>query len=218
MRIVTLPTYAFAYYERGVAYGWLRRFDQALEDLNRALELDPLDDFSYYDRGIILLGLRKKEQAYIDFNYAYQLNPIDIEPLWVHCWAHMSKDGKDEKTMKQIEELTKKSSLLKYVTDRDIEYICRGVVLGLRGDFEAGLGWLEQVTSFLPSVVWSSFFWKGLFYAFYGEDPHKAIEMIEKAIDDGMPPILLIPLYWLKEDNPIFFETYALPILRKYSV
>jgi tetratricopeptide (TPR) repeat protein len=212
------PQNGAAYRNRGNIYSWQQHYDQALEDLNRALEPNPQDDFAYRDRGIILLGLRKKEQAYIDFNHASELNPMDIESLWIHCWAHMSKHEKDEKTIKQLEELVEQSSSHKYVTDRDIEYVCQGVAIGLRGDLEAGLDMLEKITSQQPFLVYSTQFWKGMFNAYHSRNPEIAMKMILDAIDRGMPSILLIPLYWLERDKQEFFETYALPVLKAHNI
>jgi hypothetical protein len=45
-----------------------------------------------------------------------------------------------------------------------------------------------------------------------------AVEAIEKALGVGLPPVLLMPLYWLERDRPDFFGEYARPLLEKYGV
>ncbi|GHO78459.1 hypothetical protein KSD_62300 [Ktedonobacter sp. SOSP1-85] len=62
-------------------------------------------------------------------------------------------------------------------------------------------------------------FWKGMLCAYYYRGrPHLAVEAIEQALAHNLPPVLLRPLYWLREDNPAFFEQYARPLLERYGV
>jgi hypothetical protein len=136
----------------------------------------------------------------------------------MQCWAQMSKHGKDEKTIQRLEALVEQSSLFPYVTDRDIEYVCQGVAMGLRGNLQVALDHLEKRTSQQPFLVFSTFFWKGMFTASHSKDLAMAMKMIQEAIASGMPPILLTPLYWLERERPEFFETYAFPLLKAYDL
>ena len=47
-----------------------------------------------------------------------------------------------------------------------------------------------------------------------------AIEAIEKSliVGEGLPPVLLTPLYWLERDRPDFFHQFARPLLKKYDM
>lgn len=99
-------------------------------------------------------------------------------------------------------------------------YVCRGVALGLRGRLKEGLEILEQATSLVTLWSWDHYFWKGMLCAYYypGGKYHASEEAIEKALDEGMPTILLTPLFWLEKDRPEFFEQYARQLLEKYGV
>ncbi len=57
------PTGAWAIASRGQAYLTLKRYDQALADLNRAIELDPAEAWA------------------IDLNRAIELDPDDAEAI-----------------------------------------------------------------------------------------------------------------------------------------
>ncbi|HLZ62373.1 MAG TPA: hypothetical protein VKR06_35965, partial [Ktedonosporobacter sp.] len=43
-------------------------------------------------------------------------------------------------------------------------------------------------------------------------------QAIEQAIEVGLPPILLTPLYWLEEDAPDVFAQYAKSLLQKHEI
>ena len=53
---------------------------------------------------------------------------------------------------------------------------------------------------------------------FYRGRNHVAIEAVEKALEVGLPPILLTPLHWLEKDLPDFYEQHAAPLLARYDV
>lgn len=44
------------------------------------------------------------------------------------------------------------------------------------------------------------------------------MDAVEKALEVGLPPVLLTPLYWLEKDFPDFYEKHAAPLLARYGV
>ncbi len=44
------------------------------------------------------------------------------------------------------------------------------------------------------------------------------MEIFRKALEVGLPPVLLMPLYWLERDNPAFFARCAKGLLEEYDV
>jgi len=48
--------YAVAYNNRGLAYGKLNKYEQAMEDFSRAIELNPALAEAYYNRGNAYTG------------------------------------------------------------------------------------------------------------------------------------------------------------------
>ncbi len=64
-----------AYYSRGVVFFDDKKFDQALPDFNKTIELNPNYVQAYINRGDIYLYANKYEEALADFNKAIQLRP-----------------------------------------------------------------------------------------------------------------------------------------------
>jgi Flp pilus assembly protein TadD len=71
----TAPQDVKAYVDRGLAALEAGRFDQALQDFNRALNLKPNDASLYDFRGVAYRGKGLDDQAMKDFNQALQLDP-----------------------------------------------------------------------------------------------------------------------------------------------
>jgi hypothetical protein len=75
------------------------------------------------------------------------------------------------------------------------------------------------ISHYIPQYVVDAYFWKGLLLAYYYRGKSHAaevVESIERAVQDGLPPILLTPLYWLEKDTPAFFTQRIQPLLQKY--
>ncbi len=68
------PKNATAYLGRGTAYGELGKHDDALKDMNRAIEISPSAE-AYVNRGIALAKTGNNEGAIKDFNKAIESNP-----------------------------------------------------------------------------------------------------------------------------------------------
>ncbi|HLX57420.1 MAG TPA: hypothetical protein VKR83_10370 [Ktedonobacteraceae bacterium] len=128
----------------------------------------------------------------------------------------MGKERISEETAWHLEDIAK------IEPKHYIAYTCRSVALGLRGNIKDGLEEIEKAIPLEPEE-WDAYFWKGMLCAYYyqGQSHEKertATEAIEKALEVGLPPILLTPLYWLEHDNHIFFAKYARPLLERYGI
>jgi tetratricopeptide (TPR) repeat protein len=95
-------------------------------------------------------------------------------------------------------------------------YICRGVVWGLCGKQQKGLTELEQALH-LNTYQEDAWFWKGMMCAYLGRST-VAMEFIERALQIGLPPMLLTPLFWLEQDHLHFYQEYAEPLLKRYGL
>jgi tetratricopeptide (TPR) repeat protein len=60
---------------RGFAYNAKGKYDAAIEDLNKAIELDPTYYAAYSDRGVVFAEKNQDDLALADFNKAIDLNP-----------------------------------------------------------------------------------------------------------------------------------------------
>jgi tetratricopeptide (TPR) repeat protein len=60
---------------RGVTYYGLKKHERAIEDYNKAIELNPNYAEAYNNRGNAYGGLNEHEMAISDYNRAIELNP-----------------------------------------------------------------------------------------------------------------------------------------------
>lgn len=68
------PDYDFAYYNRAKVYEELNLLNEAIADINKAIELNNNSDY-YLSRALIYKSLKKTEESLRDFNKAIELNP-----------------------------------------------------------------------------------------------------------------------------------------------
>ena len=78
---------ATAYKNRGNAYDDQGQFEQALEDYDRALTLNPSDAESFNSRGTTYIALERYELAIGDFDKAIGINPSSPVTLANRCFA-----------------------------------------------------------------------------------------------------------------------------------
>lgn len=81
-------------------------------------------------------------------------------------------------------------------------------------NYEDALTELEQAIQRAPEK-WDPYFWKGMACVSL-ELEEGAMEAIKKALDEGMPPILLTPLRRFEQERPDFYEKQAAPLLEKH--
>lgn len=75
-QIETYPNSGYkAYDNRGIAYGSLGNYHQAIKDFDRAIELNPNNAVAYSNRGNAYNSLGKRQQALEDLNKAIKLDP-----------------------------------------------------------------------------------------------------------------------------------------------
>ncbi len=68
------PLHAAAYYNRGLAYGNLEEYQQALADFTKAIELDPLHAAAYQSRSELFIIEGNYAAALTDIDYCIALN------------------------------------------------------------------------------------------------------------------------------------------------
>ncbi len=75
-------TQARQYYEGGVQLIQQRRYGEALNYLNKSLELEPALTVGYVARGSTLIGLRRFAEAAVDYQYSLKLDPARSDALY----------------------------------------------------------------------------------------------------------------------------------------
>jgi tetratricopeptide (TPR) repeat protein len=80
------------YHNRGLAYLQSKRYAEARQDFNRAIEINARDADAYMGRGTLLSRTGKSEQALIDFDRAIEIDPNYAEAYAKRCFAKMLLD------------------------------------------------------------------------------------------------------------------------------
>lgn len=68
------PSYAWTYYNRGLAYHQLTNYDQAINDYTKAIELDANNKWAYYNRALAYYQSFDHDQALYDYSQAIELD------------------------------------------------------------------------------------------------------------------------------------------------
>ncbi len=191
-------------------YGALKEYQRAIEDYSRAIELDPNNAIAYSNRGLSYLRLEHRQQAKDDYSRSWELGRTDINAAWMVEWIQMGKERAGVETATRLEEISKTNPELY------IAYVCLGVAFGLRNKLREGLAVVEHAISLMPEEC-DAHFWKGMLCAYLGRNL-LAVEALEKALKMDIPPLLLIPLYWLEKDRPNFYNEYVAPLLARYNI
>jgi serine/threonine-protein kinase len=74
------------YNDRGIAHGEKGKYDQAISDFNKAIEINPRYGKAYNNRGIVYRLKGRYDQAIADFNKAMQINPMDAQAYNNLAW------------------------------------------------------------------------------------------------------------------------------------
>jgi len=79
---------ADAYFNRGLAYGQLGKYQKALADYTQALSLDPNLVDAYFNRGIVHNRLGESQQAIADYTQALSLDPNLVDAYFNRGIVH----------------------------------------------------------------------------------------------------------------------------------
>jgi len=95
------PTISFAYNNRGLTYDELGRFDEAIKDLDKAVELAPTDYWAYTNRGMLFGKTGQFNKAIEDFERAIVLDPSHPE-TYINLGIAYAKKGLVDKAIEQF--------------------------------------------------------------------------------------------------------------------
>ncbi|MBA4349000.1 MAG: hypothetical protein C0415_03300 [Thermodesulfovibrio sp.] len=82
---------AHAYNNRGLAYTKIGQHDKAIEDLTKAIALDPNLAAAYFNRGLAYYNQKQYERAIENFTKAIQLDPDDVHAYSTRAVAYNDK-------------------------------------------------------------------------------------------------------------------------------
>lgn len=82
-----------AYVNLGKAYFDLNDYPNALENLNKAIDINPGNDTAYYNRGAVYLSQDRNNEAIEDFNKAIEVNPRHWEAYFNRGRTYYASGG-----------------------------------------------------------------------------------------------------------------------------
>jgi tetratricopeptide (TPR) repeat protein len=80
MEIKLTPGSARGYLNRAAAYGEQEKYDSAMADLHKVMQIDPLISQAYLYKGIYELKMNLRDSACVDFKVAEGLKNPGAEP------------------------------------------------------------------------------------------------------------------------------------------
>lgn len=133
-----------AHYLRAVCLAELGRFNEAIEDLNEALKLDPTDTKALSLRAEFISETGKDDAAINDFSAAIKQNPKDWTKYQLRGNAYL-KLGKVKEAMQDFSEIIKQNP-------KDPgSYLIRALARERNADFEGALADYSEVVKLTPN-------------------------------------------------------------------
>ena len=85
-----------AYNNRGVVYGIIKKYDEAISDFNKAIEINPNYVDAHYNRGIIHCYKREYDKALSDYDGLIKIHPIDGVAYFSRGFVYYFKEEYDK--------------------------------------------------------------------------------------------------------------------------
>jgi serine/threonine-protein kinase len=206
-RALTLnPNYAFAHDQFGMALAFQGRFDEAIAEAKRAIELDPLSPQVLVDATVAVMFQRNAAAAKELARKAAELDPAYFFPVMIDGWADLEV-GKFRDAIPALKK-AKAMESPPFVT----AYLA--FAYGAAGDRGAALAELAELKKMSPNGVVLPFN-LALVYLGLGDHP-RALDQLERALaaDSQM-------MAWISRDpifDPIRSDRRFAAILNKMGV
>src|SRR5207247_2536280 len=83
------PTEVNPYFNRGLAQALLEKYDAAIADFTRVIQLDAKYSNAYYRRAQAYIKKGDYDQAISDYNKLLEMGPNDLYPYKSRAWAEL---------------------------------------------------------------------------------------------------------------------------------
>jgi tetratricopeptide (TPR) repeat protein len=183
------PNDKFVHYYLAVNYYSINEnFDKAIEEFNKALELDPKFGRALNDLGYTYLRMGNYIKAIEHFKKYVSLHPDDANPLDSLAEAYFQM-GKLE------DAITKFKEALEIKPDLHHSYFSVGYIYALKVEYAEAMRWINKFIAMAPSpgTKGAGYLFKGLFRYWLGSfeecnsDLNKAEELAEPGNVWGLP-------------------------------
>ncbi len=132
---------------RGVTYRRMGRYEAALIDLNRALDLNPELVWAIANRGAAYRWMGRFEESLADLNKAIEQDPND-------AWAIANRGITYRRLGRYDESVEDFDRALKLAPDLAWAFGSRGMTYRLMGHFEEALSDFDRALELDPSLTW----------------------------------------------------------------
>ena len=95
--------YHYTLYKRGKSLFKREKYQEALDDFNRAIKLQPDSSLYYYRRALTYIDMKKYNDALKDIHFAYQLDPYDEDILYARKWLAANYSGQKYDLQQSVE-------------------------------------------------------------------------------------------------------------------
>jgi tetratricopeptide (TPR) repeat protein len=117
--------------------------DKAIQDLSRAIELDPKEGDAYCNRGAVYIRKKEYDRALVDLDKA-----IQYKPDWVMCYSNRGTVYHHRKEYdKAINDLTE---AIRLAPDAAVPYYSRALSYRAQGSYEKALEDFTKATELGP--------------------------------------------------------------------
>jgi len=173
------PNYATAHHWYALHLNDLARFDEAIAEINRAREIDPLSLVINSDVGIVFSSARRYDEAIAYFKKAMEMDPNFPDAHAMLGWTYVRKGMYPE----GIAQFEKARTLFGSPTSQLDGLI---YAYGMSGNRREALKLLDKLKK-LSAQKHTQIPWENWVYIYVGVGEHdKAFELLEKAHHDGL--------------------------------
>ncbi|MEN2981405.1 MAG: tetratricopeptide repeat protein [Thermus sp.] len=155
------PLLPLLYSERGLYYLLSHDLDQALEDLNRAIELRSKEAGLYVNRGAAYVNKGDLDRAIADYNRAIELDPRNVE-------AHVNRGNAYAEKGDLDRAIADYNRAIELNPERTEAYYNRGEAYFVKGDFGRAIADFSRVIELDPEDA-EAYYKRGLAYMKKGD-------------------------------------------------
>lgn len=145
--------YYKGYYNRGLLYAQTNRFDRALADFNKAIELNKYPK-AYVARANVYYALKDFSKAMADAETVLKTDATNIKANFVIATCYDDLNQLDKALPYYNKAITK-------YTDEPLFFMRRGILYGKQQNFTACLNDLNNCTALNPNFA-EAYYWKGV--------------------------------------------------------
>ncbi len=154
--------YYKGYYNRGLLYAQTNRFDKALNDFNKTIELKKYPK-AYIARANVYYTLKDFPKALADAQEVLKTDPLNIKANYVIATCYDDLNQLDKALNYYNKAITK-------YTEEPLYFMRRGILFGKQQNFSACLNDLNTCTTLSPSFA-EAYYWKGVAKVNLKENP-----------------------------------------------